>query len=379
VTTLLDLYAVDFAAHPETAGGEWGGKFGHLGYAIHLLLEQLRPVLEIELPALHQTRRQAWSAMLTASRDYGRTNRRFITNQTLIADTSIYQANMGLLALESPLAFKEADGQRYLREAVGLAPWLGNDLPDGGHAMRYGSNYFMVTAKGLTREWGYLGFSYGEMAFHAAEMFEMTGDLEFREQAVKMIRARAPFRRPNSEISGLDHFHTMVEVGFLAWRGVYESDGDGFSTELVYGDRSSFNMGLHVAAVTLDPVAIGYAKQMLADNQYFKYLKADESALDVLRDYQKIKAIADPGVRLPMTEGQPDFTWADEENGVLAIKHGDERLWVAPYWQAKQGTGINGIGRFHYSLTALRPDWGIEGGSAVCRGRYLCSFLPSHR
>jgi hypothetical protein len=349
VISLLDLYAVDFVARPGEAGGEWGGKYGHLGYAISLLLEQLRPALDAEIPALHQSRRQAWGDMLVASRDYGRTHRRFITNQTLIADTSIYQANKGLLALGSPLAFQESEAQRYLREAVGLTPWLGNDLPDGGHEAQYGRSYSMVTAKGLTREWGYLGFSYGEMAFHAAEMFAMTGNPEFREQAVKMSKARAPFRRPSSEINAGDHYHIMVEIGYLAWRGVYESDGDGFSTEPVYADRSSFNVGLHVAAVTLDPEIVGYAKQMLADNQYFKYLRGDLPALDVLADYEAVKAASDSGARLPMTESQPDFAWADEENGVLAIKHGDERLWIAPYWQGKKGTGINGIGRFHYS------------------------------
>jgi regulation of enolase protein 1 (concanavalin A-like superfamily) len=52
-----------------------------------------------------------------------------------------------------------------------------------------------------------------------------------------------------------------------------------------------------------------------------------------------------------MTDGQPDFAWADEEDGIVAIKHGGDRLWISAYWQSKTGTGINGLGRFHFSTT----------------------------
>jgi hypothetical protein len=364
VIALLDLYAADYAAHPTedywrnhpgVSGMEWGGRNGYLGYAIHQLIDQLKPVLHQKAAGSNKSRCEAWGDMLAASRDFGRTHRRAITNQAMIADTSVYLANKGLLDLGDPRAFKEADAQRYLREAVGLTPFLGNDLPNGDHEALYGHNVLMVSHKGLVGEWGYDGFSYGEMAQHAATMYEMTGNPEFRDQAAKMIKARAPFRRPSSDITGTDHYHTMVAIGYLSWRGVYESDGDGFSTEPVYGDRSSFNLGMHVAAVTLDPTVVGYAKQMLADNQYFKSLtagklaQADDVALAVFADYQKVKAAPDSGARLPMTEGQPDFTWADEEIGVLAIKHGTDRLWIAPYWEAKNGGGINGIARFHYS------------------------------
>src|SRR5262249_33776807 len=57
----------------------------------------------------------------------------------------------------------------------------------------------------------------------------------------------------------------------------------------------------------------------------------------------------DSGVRLPMTDGQADSAFADEQDGIVAIKHGDDRLWIEGLWQAKDGTGINGIGRFHFS------------------------------
>jgi hypothetical protein len=52
-----------------------------------------------------------------------------------------------------------------------------------------------------------------------------------------------------------------------------------------------------------------------------------------------------------MSSGQPDYAWSDEDDGIVAIKHNGERLWVAAYWQAKTGTAVNGIGRFYDSTT----------------------------
>ena len=43
-------------------------------------------------------------------------------------------------------------------------------------------------------------------------------------------------------------------------------------------------------------------------------------ALDVFNDYNIVKNAPDNGKRLPMSNGQPDFAWADEESGILAVK-----------------------------------------------------------
>lgn len=83
-------------------------------------------------------------------------------NQSLIADESIYKANRGLLVLTNANAFAEADAQRYLREAIGLSPYRGSDLVGGGSEYPFGTNYFQVTPKGLTREWGYVSFLRGD-------------------------------------------------------------------------------------------------------------------------------------------------------------------------------------------------------------------------
>ncbi len=384
VIAVIDGFATDYYASPYVspsntgtsvtgadgygaAGGNevWGGRFGPLGWAIHLLLPQLQSSLDTVVnygTGGNKTRRQAWGDMLLGSRDYGRFTRdsRTITNQSLIADENIYKANRGLLDLGNANAFTENDAQRYLKESIGLLPWLGSDLVGGGSSLKFGSNYYLVTEDGLTRKWGYAG-GYSEMQTYAANFYEWTGNVDFKNQAIKMEKAIAYMRRPAIETSGSNYYRSMERVGLLAWRGVREADGY-FANEIAYGDQGPWSSGMRVAGVTLDPYAIGYAKQMLADGQYFSQLVADKRyyfksgtvnldyrfALDVWDDYNAVKNAADSGIRLPMTDGQPDFAWADEQDGIVVIKHGTDRLWIEPYWQAKDGTGVNGIGRFEY-------------------------------
>lgn len=374
VVALLDAFATEHYANPTTsvfAGGNegWGGRFGNLGQAIHYLQAALTPpVLDasVNYGSTTTTRRRAWADMLYSSREYGRLrDRRTLTNQTMIANQNIYLANKGLLFLGDARAFPETDAQRYIKEAAGLLPWLGNDLSGGGSANLYGTNYHQVTAKGLTREWGYVGAGYGEMAHKVATWYRLTGNTAFRDQAVKMAVARAPFRRPAIEVSGSAHYRTMEVIGLLAWRGAHESDGN-YAGYVGYADAGNTGVGaigMMVAAATGDPTITGYAKQMLADRQFFTYATRSSNnyrnieALEAFADYQTVKAAADGGARLPMTDGQPDFAWADEENAILALKQGNNRLWITAYWQAKAGTAVNAAARFHYST----PTWDQYG------------------
>jgi len=288
--------------------------------------------------------------MLKTSRDFARFIRRGLTNQGLISDQNLYLANKGMLALKHPDAFSETDAQRYLKEAIGVAPWLGSDRPGGGSEAPCGTNYFQVTEKGQTREFGYLGCNYGDMQVYAADFYRFTTNPVFRDQGAKMIKGRVPFRRPSMEVDGSNYYRTMEGIGLLAWRGAHESDGE-YAGQIAYGDRIASYGGMRLAAVTQDPDVMGYAKQLLADNNYFISLVKPFRSLDVFQDYLTVANAPDSGKRLPMTDGQPDFAWADEDNGIIAAKHGNERLWLSAYWEAGWGSGINGIGRFHYSRT----------------------------
>ena len=361
VVTTLDAYAAKFYADTSLATKNWGGNFGELGQAIYYLQDALTSAqLNASInygSAGNKSRRTAWADMLFASREFGRQkDRRTLTNQSIIASNSIYFANKGMLTLGDSRAFAENIAQRYIKEAVGLLPWAGNDLNGTGEGGQkpYGSRYYQVTEKGQTREWGYLGAGYGEVQSYLAEYYRVTGNEDFRKQMIKMANARAPFRRPAIEMSNGAHYRAMEAIGLLAWRGAHESDGN-FAGYLAYVDAVNTNeraKALRVAASSKDTTLIGYAKQMLEDNQFFTNLDGADSAfeaLDVFADYQTIKSARDSGARLPMSEGQPDFAWADEENAIVAVKKGGERLWLTTYWQAKAGTGINGLARFHFS------------------------------
>ncbi len=370
VIALLDAFAKDYYADNTAvyAGGNegWGGRFGHLGYAIYLLRTQLQNVFDATVnygtDGGTKTHRQAWGDMLVASRDFGRTNRRFITNQAILGDESIYKANKGLLALSDSRAFPEEIAQRYLTESVGITPFLASDdTVNNTSTLLAGSNYYQETQKGLSREFGYVGLSYGEMQRHAAHYYRYTGNEIFRQQAIKMLKARIPFRRQAVQASGTNYYRGMEGIGLLAWRGRPEVDGD-YANDFAYGDQTGNAGPLIVAAATMDSDCIAYAKQCLADNQFFacltNALAITPEGLDVFSDYTAIAKATDNGKRLPMTDGQPDFVWADEESGIAAMKKGEEKLWIEPYWQSKSQSAINGIARFHYS-TITYDQYGV--------------------
>lgn len=377
VVAAVDYFASNYYANPTTsvsAGGNegWGGRFGYLGWAIDTMMPTLTNFLDVtnNYGVTNATRRQAWGDMLQASRDYGRFGRDgfYLSNQELFANRNIYWANRAMLDLTNANAFAETNAQRYLIEAIGIVPWTGSDLVSGGHSYLLGTNYYCVTPKGLTREWGYVGKDYGELAYFAAEFYEATTNPVFLAQCVKMASVRAPFRRQSVDISSGPNYRAMEAIGLLAWRGAGESDSQ-YADDLTYGEPVSY--GLRCAAVTMDTNIIGYAKQMLNDNQFFNGLSVGlgYENFKAFADYAKVTNATDNGVRLPMTDGQPDFAWADEDTGIVAVKHGNERLWLSTYWQSTKSTGMNGIGRFlyetntfaRYGMLEITPQFTFSG------------------
>src|SRR5207245_7551727 len=97
------------------------------------------------------------------------------------------------------------------------------------------------------------------------------------------------------------------------------------------------------ALLSDDPVSVGAARQCLADNQYFAYIEGRLEYPDTLGmmrnvdEYEKVKSLPASSFRLPMTDGQPDFAFADEEDAVLALKHGQTRLLVNLYYRSERG------------------------------------------
>lgn len=328
---------------------DWFG-LGPIADAVRLLEKEIAPSLDAKLDG-ERTRRAAWSEMFCASRDWLRTHRRWITNQTIFVDTNIYRSDRAVAAIDPAKGWPDAQAKRYLYECLGLAPWLGSDTVDGSEKP-WGADYFQLTEKGLSREMGYVG-GYGEIlgqmvdAYDATRMPGQAGDAKIKAQIAKLQRARMFFRYPMPDEEG--HRAMRLETG-IGWRDSHFPGG------VAYAQRAGLDeTAIYAAAVTLDPPAIGACQQMFTDNQFFSSiatllrdsrLRAVFGLLSVPDDYETIRAQPATPHRLPMSPGQPDTVFADEEDGVVAIKHGREILYVSLYWRSR--TGINGLARVHY-------------------------------
>ena len=241
-------------------------------------------------------------------------------------------------------------------------PWLGPET-DGTPEKPFGDDFFQVTAKGLTRERGYVG-AYGEGGTAGAmEIYDATrdpggeGDPALEAQLAKMIRARGVFRYPM--LDGENHPAMRLETA-VGWRD------DHFPGPVMYVERPGGEQSpLREAAATLDPYAVGYAQQMFADNQYFEALaeklkdsrfRQTTGLLAVPDEYALIKSQPISPHRLPMSEGQPDFVFSDEEDGVVAIKHGGEILYASLYC-APDTASTFWRGRTIFGQTISRSRW----------------------
>ena len=110
------------------------------------------------------------------------------------------------------------------------------------------------------------------------------------------------------------------------------------------------------AAATLDPLAVGIARQMMDDNQLFAMveqklkdgnnIRSLQSCLHIPEQYELVASQPASGLRLPMSADMPDYVFADEEDGVVAIKNGDEILYVSLYWRARNA--VNNLAKVHY-------------------------------
>lgn len=338
---------------PGVHNDDWYA-YGLAGDAVRLLAGPLAPRLQEELDAgngTHLPRGKAWGAMFAAGRDWLRTHRRSYTNQSMIVDLNIYRQHRAVLVCDPALALPEAAMLRYLHESCGLEPWLGSERPDGPEKP-LGDAYFQLTQKGLTRELGYVG-GYGEVTDWVVQMCEATRppggqpDPRLRAQLEKMVKARAVFRYPSLDEHGRRAMRLETAVG---WRDTH------FPGPVTYAGKHAWDgTSLCVAGVTEDAQTLRYARQQLEEGQLFaslRYhmgtgsLRVTASLLDVPHLYSRVKDTGAAARPLPMTPGQPDFAFADEENGVLAVKHGGEILYVSLYWRARHA--VNSLAKVHH-------------------------------
>lgn len=310
-------------------------------------------------------RRKAWAKMLLDSREYWRQNFPQYTNQAIICAIGLYLADRGLTWLGSDKAWGEEKARDYLYQSVGLVPWLGPETEDGTPTKPLGGSYYQVTRKGLSKELGYAG-SYGELQEWLSFVYDaVTGiggveDSTLRDHLIKMAKARMVFRHPSLDRDGHRAMRLETVVG---WRDTE------YPGKVAYDEDTKWDgHALKMAALIKDPDLTSYAQQSIADGQVFQSLadshgmtvsaRTNLNLLSAADDYAYISGATGSGARLPMTPGQPDFVFTDEENGLVAVKHGEEILYASLYWRARWG--VNRLARVHH-ITAE----GVERSATV--------------
>jgi fibronectin type 3 domain-containing protein len=328
----------------------WGGAFGPMGDAIRVLWPQLSNSLSVTVSYGGSygttTRQHGWSQALRASLDSGRYNRQNIANQSLANATAIYQANSGLLLVDSTNALYENEARRYIKEASGILPWSGNDQTGGGPTpiygtMPYGPNWFMCTAKGTSKDGnGFVGDDYGDLGPWIYRLGLISGDAQILARGIVMTQSRDYFRFPGPD-----------ENGYLIMQGT-EPIGErnnGLPGHYVYLGRT-FNDDFLMAAQGAGAIGsdlLGYFQQEVNDGQLFQNILTQDPTDPYLPlRYATIKSFAQTGVKLPMSIGQPDFAWCDEENMVFAAKHGEERIFANLFW--RQPDWISALAKVFY-------------------------------
>jgi len=327
---------------------------GKICNAVYLFTSQIREVLDVKMEN-GQTRRQNWSELFVACIEYAKTHRRQYTNQSMIVDLYIYHVNRILVVVDYEKALPYYQTQKYLYESMGISPWLGRETANG-QEKPLGDDYYQLTDRGLTKELGFVG-GYGEILHWMNLIYDVTGekgdgdsrDAIIRGQMLKMFKARSYFRYPSVDNDG---YRAMRGEAVIGWR-----DHGYYPANILYGEKgfTRETEPFMVTASVMDPITIAFAQQMLDDNQYFHVVKERmkdrgvESIYNLLRvpeNYELIKKQPKKSVKLPMSKGMPDVIFSDEEIGTVAIKNGDEILYVSLYWRSNYA--VNFLARVHY-------------------------------
>ena len=341
------------------------------------------------------TRRQAWGEMIHASLVHLSQHRRWYTNQSMIIDWNLHRMNRALILVDKSKAFPERQTLRYLYESMGIEPWRGAET-DSGPAMPRGESYYQITRQGLTRELGYVGM-YGEVLDWGCWIYLSTckrdadgqlvvrpdglldGDEKIRQQLVKMTNARQWFRYPSIDNDGYRAVRLERSIG---WR-----DNELTGPVMYCARTGKEGVALMIPFCTRDAQALEMTNRALSDNQIFhdlerwnndRALRVSYALMDVPDYWEYIcnnaRNYTTPHSSLltPNSHATKSSLFTDEQNGVLVLQNGNERLYMSLYWRAR--LGVNRLGKAHFigknwqQFVILREDVEFDpSGETVVR------------
>lgn len=338
--------------------GDWGGFLGALGEALYLVENLLSDEKILGNNEFHRfldeplitntfddkfslsgrdennrplSRRKTWEQALKANYDFSRARLSYIYNQVYYTYEGAWKAHEGLRIIDSPLYEGKARSHQILREALGIAPFLGEEvlvsedgreldlyhslfyhdreafftddflqvvakgkakskLDESGNIIRrlpYGRHYTGITPAGLTRENGYVG-NYGETANYLPEWFYKTldhaGDEEINDDILKLA-LRNIHARSYTRYTSLDHHGKRI----MRMQQVLDERNMAYPGMYAYAIRQGTGKFLHFASLEkymadhphrystpqwdqyweYAAQAVGFAQQQLADHQFF--------------------------------------------------------------------------------------------------------------
>ncbi|GAB2890329.1 Tat pathway signal protein [Streptomyces mayteni] len=283
------------------------------------------------------TRFGAWERVLKAAFDFARSRLSYIHNQVMYTYEGAWKAHEGLRVIRSGYYEGRARSHRIALEALGAAPFLGEEVlvgPEGreldlyhslfqhdrnaqytqdylrvvmrglatskldgsGLVVRrlpYGRHHTGLTAAGLTRENGYVG-NYGEATNYLPSWFHRTfghaGDEELNDEilrlALRSVHARGQTRYQSEDAAGrrLMRMQQVVDDRNSAYPGRVAYATDDQSPAQAMGFASlEHHMARHPERYRgrewapyweYAAEAVGFLQQQLADNQYFNLFES---------------------------------------------------------------------------------------------------------
>lgn len=354
----IDELARLYAKEPEKVvkRGSWIGCAAQ-AKAVILLEDAFRPGFDEMIDngsGKKVRRRDLWADLFEASTFQLVRDRRWLANQSQIVDNSGHLNNRATHILNDARGVPLSTTLKFVKESLGILPWshaVNPDLSPAGKTYPLGPDYRELTKNYLSKELGYVG-NYGESTIWAsADIYESTidphtgkGDPEIYNVMEKAALARTIFRYPG--VTAGNHPVMRLEV-YIDWRNAH------FPGEPAYVGSE---LDLRTLYYTRNPKLLGCFKDMLKDG-YFQDRVADSinpkrrgrpdycGLLHVPERYAAIvKELPDIKSGMPM-RGE-DFVFADEEDGVVAVKCGDDVLFAELYWRANRG--INNLAKIHY-------------------------------
>ncbi|QGH34000.1 Tat pathway signal protein [Gracilibacillus salitolerans] len=371
---VIDNYVKEYYGDVRKIGtgghqSDWGGYYANLGQVLYLIEnhifdeeilgeEEFNGFLEQSFDTGTEagefslanedwngdelSRRDAWERTLKANFDFARSRLSYIFNQVMYTYEGAWKSSEGLRIIGSQYYEGKERSNRILLEALGIEPFLGEEVlvgPNGEeldlfHSLFYhdgsarytddylqivmkglakseldesgsvvrrkplGENYTTITEAGLTRENGYVA-NYGESTNYFPQYFYWTlnheGDEELNKEILKItlknLHARGLARYTSLTDDG-ERVMRMEQVidernpSFPGWHGYATRITEG--KVMLYASLEKF-MADNSEKYS-DPEwdeywgyaaeAVGFAQQQIADNQFFNHF----NNIDIRRD-----------------------------------------------------------------------------------------------